>query len=389
MYRAHQIRLYPNKEQEQFLLQSCGIARFSYNWALAKWKEQYESGLKVNEGKLRKELNSIKRDEYPWMMEVSKCVPQSAIKNLGKAFDNFFRNVKQGKKPGYPKFKKKGISQDSFTLDYLSFQLDGRYLRIAKMMKCPIRMAESLRYPECKPLIITIKRIADRWFASIRVELDDIDTVHENQGTSIGVDLGITCAVTLSDGRKIFAPKPLEKMLRKLKRLSRSLSRKQKGSKNRNKARIKLARLHYRITCIRKDFWYKITHELSKSYETIYIEDLNVAGMIKNHCLSRKLADVSIGMFRPMIEYKAVQVHAIDRWYPSSKTCSACNYYNPEIVLGVSEWACPSCGTIHDRDVNASKNILAQGMRELTPVEISCSKDGLRSRKFKVVGSQK
>lgn len=243
MYRAHQIRLYPNKEQEQFLLQSCGIARFSYNWALAKWKEQYESGLKVNEGKLRKELNSIKRDEYPWMMEVSKCVPQSAIKNLGKAFDNFFRNVKQGKKPGYPKFKKKGISQDSFTLDYLSFQLDGRYLRIAKMMKCPIRMAESLRYPECKPLSITIKRIADRWFASIRVELDDIDTVHENQGTSIGVDLGITCAVTFSDGRKIFAPKPLEKMLRKLKRLSRSLSRKQKGSKNRNKARIKLARL--------------------------------------------------------------------------------------------------------------------------------------------------
>jgi len=388
MYRAHQIRLYPNKEQEQFLLQSCGVARFSYNWALAKWKEQYESGLKANEAKLRKELNTIKRDEYPWMMDVSKCVPQSAIKNLGKAFDNFFRNVKQGKKPGYPRFKKKGISQDSFTLDYLSFQLDSRYLRIAKMMKCPIRMAESLRYPECKPLSITIKRIANRWFASIRVELEDFEVVHENQGTSIGVDLGITCAVTLSDGRKIFAPKPLEKMLRKLKRLSRSLSRKQKGSKNRNKARIKLARLHYRITCIRKDFWHKITHELSKSYELIYIEDLNVAGMIKNHCLSRKLADVSIGMFRPMIEYKSTRVHAIDRWYPSSKTCSTCNYYNSDVVLGVSDWTCPQCGTIHDRDVNASKNILAQGMRELKPVETSCSKDGLRSRKFKVVNDQ-
>ena len=376
MYIAHKIRLYPTKDQEQFLIRSCGVARFSYNWALAKWQEMYENGEKVNEGTLRKDLNAIKRDEFPWMMNVSKCVPQSAIQALGTAFDNFFRCIKSGGNSGYPRFKRKHGSRDSFTLDCLNFKTEDKHLKIAKR-KTKIKMAERIRFPTGKPSSVTISRIADRWFAAIRFQMEDTIITHENQGSAVGVDLGITSAVTLSCGSKFESPKPLKNHLRKLAKLQRQLSRKQIGSSNRNKARLKVARLHYKVSCVREDFWHKITTAIAKENQTIIIEDLNVAGMMKNRKLSRALVDVSIGMFKPMLEKKASRfgntIIVIDRWFPSSKTCSSCGFHNAKIVLGVTNWECPNCGTSHDRDINAAKNIVAEGLGELTPMESSCT----------------
>lgn len=377
MYVAHKIRIYPTKEQEIFLAKSCGVARFSYNWALAKWTEDYEKGEKVSEGGLRKQLNAIKREEFPWMMEVSKCAPQYAIQNLGLAFDAFFRRVKAGGKPGYPKFKKKSGSRDSFTLDYAHFKTEGKRLKIAKL-KSTIRMAEEIRFPEGKLLSVTISRIADKWFAAIRFQIEVVDVTHENQGSAIGVDLGITNAVTLSCGKKFDAPKPLKKQLTKLAKLQRRASRKKLGSSNRRKANMKVARLHYKISCIREDFWHKTTTAIAKENQTIVIEDLNVAGMVKNGKLSRALTDVSIGMLRPMLGNKSTRfgnnIIVIDRWFPSSKTCSSCGFHNAEVVLGVKDWTCSNCDTWHDRDVNAAKNIVAKGLGELTPMESRCGK---------------
>lgn len=353
MILSHKIRLKPNKEQAVYFVKAAGVARFAYNWGLSQWKSQYDSGQKVSEWALRKQLNSIKRDEFPWMMEVTKCAPQQAIMNLGVAFKNFFKTGF-----GYPQFHKKSI-HDSFYISNDQFQVDGKYIKIPKLGW--VKMTEQLRF-DGKIMAATISRRAKYWFVSIGVQTSDFSHLRhaENQG-SVGVDLGIKTLVTLSTGEKFAGLKPYKHLFRRIKRLQQSLSRKIKGSNNRQKAKDKLVLLHYRVACIRQDYLHKLTSEITRRFDIIGIEDLNVSGMLKNHKLAKSISDMGLGEFRRQLEYKCKirdrELIVADRFYPSSKTCSNCGYKLDKLSLSVRQWQCHECGSIHDRDINAAINL--------------------------------
>lgn len=382
--RGHIIALDPNNTQATYFKKACGVARFSYNWALSEWKKQYEqdknyrnecqaNGITIDEnrlnkpsqGKLRKQLNAIKREKYPFMLEVTKCSPQLAIMQLGDAFKRFFKGESK-----YPQFRKKGVN-DRFSLSNDQFKLklkkDKPFIQIPNLGL--VRMREHLRH-QGKILSAKVFTKGGKWFVSIAVELSETTKPLPKTGKSVGLDLGITDLATLSDSTKIQAPKPLKNKLKKLQRLSKSLSRKQKGSKNREKAKTKLSRLHDKISCIRKDFLHKLTTNLVKSYDTIAIEDLNVKGMVKNRKLARSIHDLGFYELKRQLIYKANQwgktVKEVDRFYPSSKTCHYCNHKVDELPLSVRYWICPNCNVSHDRDINASLNILNKADKVLT-----------------------
>ncbi|QGU33273.1 RNA-guided endonuclease InsQ/TnpB family protein [Thermochromatium tepidum] len=359
MLIAHRIALDPNNVQATYFARAAGTARSAYNWALAEWKRQYEAWKadpslpKPSQQSLRRQLNAIKREQFPWMLEVTKNAPQMAIIQLGQAFQNFFAG-----RARYPQFRKKGV-HDRFTLTNDQFDIDGCRIRIPHLGW--VRMRESLRFAG-KLMSATVSRVADRWFVSITV--DTPDTSHlpkaENQGAA-GVDLGVSALATLSTGETIPGPKPHKALLDRLRRLSRSLSRKQKGSANRKKARARLAKLHARIANIRSDALHKLTTNLTRRFHTICIENLNVRGMMKNRHLARSIADMGFFEFRRQLEYKAAMrggvVVVADRFFASSKTCSACGHKLDDLPLSVREWTCPDCGSIHDRDANAAINL--------------------------------
>jgi putative transposase len=352
MLRAHKIELKINNKQATYCSRACGVARKAYNWALDEWQKQYEAGGKPTEAALRRQLNSIKREKFPWMLEVTKNAPQMAIMQLGDAFKNFF-----AKRANYPTFRKKWID-DRFTLTNDQFAVNDSRIRIPHLGW--VRMRESLRY-KGKIVSATISRCAQKWFVSITVEMQKltIPKANENQ-VAVGVDLGINHFATLSIGEKITGPKPHKALMQRLRRLSRSLSRKKKGSNNRKKAKIKLACLHYRISSIRRDALHQLTTRLTQEFTTIGIEDLHVKGMMRNRKLSRSIADMGFGEFRRQLEYKAEEVGVnlvvADRWYASSKICSACGEKIDCIPLLIREWTCATCGAHHDRDINAAKN---------------------------------
>jgi putative transposase len=359
MIVAHKIALDPNNVQATYFAKAAGVARFAYNWALAEWQRQYEAWKQDNslpkptQHALRRQLNAIKREQFPWMLDVTKNAPQMAIIQLGEAFKNFFAG-----RAKYPKFRKKGV-HDRFTITNDQFSIDGCRIRIPNLGW--VRMRESLRFTG-KILSATVSRVADRWFVSIAVDVPDQSHLPkaENQG-AVGVDLGVAALATLSTGETITGPKPHKALLTRLQRLSRSLSRKQKGSANRKKAKAKLARLHARIANIRSDALHKLTTHLTSRFHTIGIEDLNVRGMVKNRHLARSIADMGFFEFRRQLEYKTAmrggQVVVADRWFPSSKTCSACGSVQKEMPLSVRQWTCPDCGVVHDRDLNAATNL--------------------------------
>lgn len=287
------------------------------------------------------------------MLEVTKNAPQMAIIQLGEAFKNFFAG-----RARYPKFRKKGV-HDRFTLTNDQFRVEGSRIRIPNLGW--VRMRESLRFTG-KILSATVSRVADRWFVSLTVDTEDPPKRKaENQGI-VGVDLGISALATFSTGEPpIPGPKAHTALLKRIQRLSRSLSRKQKGSANRRKAKAKLARLHARIANIRSDALHKLTSDLTRRFHTIGIEDLNVRGMMANRHLARSIADMSFHEFRRQLEYKAERrgglVVVADRWFPSSKTCSVCSSVQKKMPLSVRQWICPDCGASHDRDLNAARNL--------------------------------
>src|SRR3990167_579080 len=359
MLLVHKIELKPNNKQKTYFKKSCGVARFAYNWGLTEWKKQYESGEKPSEVSLRRQLNAIKATEFPWMSEVTKVAPQQAIKNLGSAFNRFFK--RQGK---YPKFKKKGI-RDSFRADNGPVKKGEHAVEISnKKIKLPrvgsIRLTEKLRYTGGQIKSVTISRKADRWYAAISVETDQLSHTRKNHA-SVGVDLGIKTFVQLSTGQAYEGAKPHTQKLKQLRRLSRSVSRKQKGSHNRKKATLSLSRLHKKIADIRTDSLHKITTEIVLNNNTICIEDLNVAGIAKNRKLSRHIMDQSFSEFRRQLEYKSAWYNSnltiADRFFPSSKLCSACHEINNTLTLADRHWICDHCGIAHDRDLNAAINL--------------------------------
>lgn len=382
LIRGHIIRLDPTNTQATYFAKACGVARLAYNWALHEWQQQFEADKKYrddclvnhlaidetklnkpSQGKLRKQLNAVKRTQFPFMLEVTKCSPQLAIMQLGDAFKRFFAG--QAK---YPQFRKKGVN-DRFSLSNDQFKVVGKNIKIPNLGW--VRLRETLRY-QGKILSAKVFKQGEQWFVSIAVELEDIILPTKKTGKAVGIDLGITDLAVLSDGTKIQAPKPLKAQLKKLKRLSKQLSKKQKGSRNRDKAKTKLSRLHAKISNIRKDFSHKLTSELVKIYDVIAIENLNVKGMVKNRKLSRAISDLGFYEFKRQLIYKANQwgktVKEVNRFYPSSKTCSNCGFVmdKADLTLSVRHWQCPSCDTTHDRDVNASINILAHADKVLT-----------------------
>lgn len=384
MLTAHKIALHPNNKQRTYFLKSAGVARFAYNWGLAEWQRQYEAW-KVNntlpkpsQMALRRQLNAVKREQFPWMLEVTKNAPQMAIIQLGEAFKNFFAGRNK-----YPTFRKKGI-HDRFSLTNDQFYIDGSRIRIPHIGW--VRMREALRFTG-KIMSATVSRVADRWFVSVTMDISEqsLPSVTENQG-AVGVDLGISTLATLSTGESISGPKSHTVLLKRTQRLSRRLSKKQKGSKNRNKMKIKLSRLHAKIANIRADALHKLTSDITSRFDTIGIEDLHVRGMMKNHRFARAIADMSFHELRRQIEYKAHRrggiVVVADRWFASSKICSCCGYKMDTLPLSVREWACPTCHTQHDRDYNAAINLKNMAVSSMV---LACGEAGAGlNRKTKV-----
>jgi putative transposase len=379
MILAHKIALDPNDQQETYFRKAAGTARFAYNWALAEWQRQYEAWKedhhkpKPSDAALRRQLNAIKREQFPWMLEVTKNAPQMAIIHLGQAFQHFFEGVAE-----YPTFKKKG-RHDSFTLTNDQFAIKGRKVHMPKLGW--VRMHEPLRFTG-KVLQGTVSRTADRWFLSVTVEIPDPPCIHRENQAVVGVDLGISALATLSTGEKIMGPQAYAVAQATRRRLQQHFSRQMEAAKvraglkpgqpipkgmhipwsqNMVKTQRRLARLHARIANIRANALHQLTTMLVERFDVIAIEDLNVAGMLKNHKLARAIADMGFGEFRRQLEYKAAQrgktVIVVNRWYPSSKLCSACGYKMEKMPLAVREWICPRCQTHHDRDVNAAINL--------------------------------
>ena len=359
--RAYRFRLYPTPEQEQVLARTFGCARFAYNHMLRlrtdAWFSRQE---RIGYHETSAALTQLKKDpEFAWLNEVSSVPVQQALRHLQSAFANFF-----AKRAKYPTFKRKdGPQSAEYTTS--AFKWDGKVLKLAKM-NTPLDVRFSRTIPRAaKVTTVTVsKDAAGRYFVSMLCD-DTVQPKAEVEG-KVGIDLGLTHFAILSTGEKIAAPNTFRKHEAKLAKLQRRLAKKQKGSANRKKARLKVAKLHAKIADSRKDFLHKLSTRLINENQVIAIETLAVSNMQKNHSLAKSIADASWSEFVRQLEYKALwygrELVGIDRWYPSSKRCSDCGHTVAKMPLNVREWSCPECGTIHDRDINAARNVLAAGL---------------------------
>lgn len=377
---AHKIELKPNNEQRTYFKKASGISRFTWNWALASWNNIYEENKdlqgdekqNVSGYSLKKEFNRIKRSDFPWVLEVSKYASQQPFIQLNAAYKRFFKGIS-----GKPKFKRKNRSTDSFYVGGDQVKVQGKKVWVPNLGW--VKLKEYLRFERSDGKIrsATFSRKADRWFVSLQVEVDVCAKTPIKEST--GVDLGINTFAHLSDGIAIMGPKPLKKNLRSLKRISRALSKKTKGSKRYLKQKLKVQKKHLRISNIRKDTLHKITCFLTNEYKSIVIEDLNVSGMLKNHRLARSLADTGLYEFRRQLEYKSKMygniLHIADRFFPSSKKCSSCEKIKDSLALSERTFKC-ECGLDLDRDLNASINLnnllnLGSARPKVTPREMT------------------
>lgn len=363
----YKYRIYPNDQQKIALSQLFGCCRFVWNNALAFCQEQYrENKKKPKNSELSKRLTLCKKEEETiWLNEVSSVPLQQSLRDLDTAYNNFFNSCKgkrKGKKVNPPKFKKRHSRQSArFNDNGFKIKTNSQKLYLPKIGDIEVVWSREL---PAKPSSATIiKDSADRYFVSFVVEYEPTKLPENNK--SVGIDLGITDFATLSNGRKIKSPKPLKTKLSKLRKLNKNLSRKVKGSNRWKVAKKKLARLHAKIADTRNDFLHKLSTEIINENQVIVLEDLNVSGMIKNRKLARAISDLGWRSFRTMLEAKGVMygrdVRVIDRWIPTSQICSSCGFKGGKKELNVRDWTCLNCGTHHDRDINASKNILVAG----------------------------
>jgi putative transposase len=366
--RAHKVELKPNKAQICYFVKACGIARFTYNYALGLHDKHYkETGKHLSAIDTCKQLCAEKKAKYPWMYEVTKCAPQIAVFNVETAFIRFFK--KQG---GYPKFKKKGKSRDSFGLDNTAFnesKIKGNHVIIPNLG--PVRVKELLKI-EGKILSATISREADRWFLSALQEVE-IGAPTKPTGKPVGIDLGVKSLIVTSDGESIQTfklPYDLKTEEKRIKKEQQKLSRKQKGSNNRKKQVVRVARAHRKLRNKRKDAIHKATTILAKTKSVIVMEDLNTKGMVKNHCIARVVSNAAFGEIKRQLEYKTKwygsELIFVSRWFPSSKKCNKCGFIKKDLVLDDRDWTCPECGEVHERDENAALNILVEGLSKNT-----------------------
>lgn len=368
--RAFRYRFEPTAEQVELLARTFGCVRYVWNHALAERQRVYATtGRSMTYAQSCRALTTLKADdEHGWLREVSSVPLQQTLRHQQAAFAAFF-----AKRSRYPRFKAKHRCRDSATFTRMGFSWRGGQLRLAKLSE-PLAIRWSRPLPAgADPSSVTVSRdAAGRWFVSILVEDPTIKALPPAEGT-IGIDVGLTSLLTLSTGEKVTNPRHERRDRQRLAKAQRTLARKQKGSANREKARRKVARVHARIADRRRDHLHKLTTRLVRENQTLVIEDLTVRNMLGNHSLARAISDASWHELRRMLEYKADwygrQVIAIDRWYPSTKTCSACGRLTTSMPLSIREWTCDGCGTVHDRDVNAAKNILSAGLAAAMPVE--------------------
>jgi len=359
--RAYQYRVYPTDEQKHLLARTFGCARFVYNWALRlRTDAYYKENKRIGYHETSALLTQLKQqEEYAWLNEVSSVPTQQALRHLDKAFRNFFEG-----RAKYPTFKKKR-NQQSAEYTTSAFKWDGTSLTLAKMTK-PLDIRWSRPLPDgAKPSTVTItKDCADRYFVSILVEEDikQLDPVEQ----SVGADLGLKEFVILSTGEVVGNPKFFHKDEKQLAKAQRRHAKKRKGSKNRAKARIKVAKIHARIADRRRDFLHQLSTRLIRENQTICVESLAVKNMVKNQSLAKAISDVGWSEFVSQLEYKAAwygrTLVKIDKWYPSSKRCFDCGHVLDSLTLDTRVWTCPECGVVHDRDLNAARNIHAVGL---------------------------
>jgi len=362
-------RAYPTPEQEQILARTFGCVRYVYNWALAARSKAFKDGERMTYAQTDSALTVLKRQpETVWLNEVSSVPLQQSLRDLQSAFAAFF-----AKRARYPSFKRKS-SRATARYTKSAFRLThGRRLELAKLGVLRLRWDRPL--PSAPSSVTVIREATGRYFVSFVVDVEVQPLA--STGKSIGIDFGVSRLATLSDGTRIANPKHLHKRARRLAFLQRNLARKQKGSKRRELARRAVARCHQKISDARKDALNKLTTRLVTEFDVICIEDLNLRGMVKNHALARSLSDAGIGMAVRMLEEKAERYGKmtirVDRFFPSSKMCSECGHIVSALPLQVREWACPECGAIHDRDLNAARNILAVGQT------VAAHGDGVRA----------
>ena len=378
MLRAIKIRLYPNKEQEQKINKTLGCYRFVYNHMLALKQEAYKRD-KTNLGlcELSKYLlGTLRKDEqYAWLKEEKAQVMQQAIRQMLSAYNKFFKEHK-----GFPKFKSKNDKQSALFLSQAMSKLNTfktRHITLTKKLKnikfrcSDLYLRRLKKYSKNIRSATLSKSKSGNYFLSILVEMKDTELkIFEHTDKQVGIDLGVKDFVITSDGELFENKHFLKKEEKKLKRLQRQLSRKVKGSNNREKQRVKIAKLFERMTNKKEAYIHYVVNELLKSYDTIFMEDLDVRWLMRNHHLAKAISEVGFYRFKQILATKALendkQVALVGRLYPSSKTCSVCGYKKEDLKLSDREWTCPNCGTRHDRDINAAVNILLEGKRMLT-----------------------
>lgn len=394
---SHKIELVPNNKQKSYFRKAFGCARLAYNWGLAEWQRRYKEGDKVDAYGLKKAFNAMKKEEFPFVVEVTKYATQQPFINLGKAFKKFFDDLKKGI-VSYPRFKRKKDNEGSFYIGGDAVSLSDINLNSKNFKNIPhnekqkrqylkvpnlgwVKMTERLRFIG-KVNSVVISQQGNKYFASFSVQIteEEYKRTHpkafsDKANRKAGIDLGIKSALILSDGVAIDNPKPLKNNLRKIKRISRQLDKRvhvrnkqerlegKKKSNNYRKLSVRLSNAQRKVANIRRDFTQKVTTILTTHYTHIALEDLNVKGMMRNHRLAQSVSDVAFGVLRRQIEYKSllngIKVLKADRFYPSSKTCSRCGHVKQDLKLSGRTYYCSNCGAVIDRDYNASLNLLS------------------------------